>query len=482
MGLTLVIVSVLACVLAVGLTALMGRFVGRSASNPPERGKAPPPSRLGGIAVTVAFMIPLGAALTIGVPGIELTGLQLTALCATTLGIVALGLYDDLHHATPLEKLGAQLLIAAATWSIGVRIDGFGSSHGYMALSETGSLIATMMWIVAVVNAMNLIDGLDGLAAGIGLIAVCTLFSFGLVDGQVLLCLATATMAGALLGFLVHNAPPAQIFLGDSGSHLLGYVLAVVGVLSTAKQYTTWALALPALAMGVPLLDTLLAVIRRMRRGQTPMAADLGHMHHRLLRLGFTTQESLYLLYGIGVGLASAAWAIKAESAPAQALAIAAAAGAVLVAVRFVVRHESQASQHIETLEPQAASDLARRRTLARAVRTAPTLDALWDALLRALIAQGAIAIDVELYTRTPMQWSYGTDRRTVPRRQLQLPLFSETHGYGVLIVEQRRSSDPVLDIQREVQIRLLADATVDALEGMAPSLHSEVVVSRLPV
>ena len=440
------------------------------------------PSRLGGIAVAIAFAIPLGIALWTRPSHVELTGVQLIFLGVITLAVVALGLYDDLYDTSAIEKLGIQILLAIATWSMGVRIEGFGSLHGYVTLDDIGSLLATTLWIVAVVNAMNLIDGLDGLAAGIGLIAVCTLFSFGWVDGHVLLCLSTAAMAGALVGFLVHNSAPAHIFLGDSGSHLLGYVLAVVGVLSTTKQYTAWALTLPALALGVPLLDAILAVVRRVSTGQPTMAPDLGHVHHRLLRRGFTTQESVYLLYGIGLGLAAAAWAIKAESAPAQALAIASAGVVVLIAVKFVVRREAQASSLAERLEPQAASDLARRRALTRAVRESSDPDELWEALLRALIAQGAIAVHCELYTRTPMEWTYGSERRSVRGRRLELPLFSESHGYGSLSVEQRRSSDPVLDIQREVQMRLLADATVDALERMAPGLQSEVVVSRLPV
>jgi len=403
-------------------------------------------------------------------------------LCITTLAVVALGLYDDVHNASALEKLGIQVLLGIATWAIGVRIEGVGALREYVPLSDAGSLCATVLWIVAVINAINLIDGLDGLAAGIGLIAVSTLFSFGWVDGHVLLCLATATLAGALTGFLVHNLAPARIFLGDSGSHLLGYVLAVVSVLSTAKQYTAWAIILPALALGVPLLDTALAIVRRMRRGQPPMLPDLDHVHHRLLRRGYSTRESVFLLYGIGIGLAAAAWAIKADSAPAQALSIAAAGCAVLVAVRFMVRREHRELADGERMEPQAASDLARRRALGRAVRQSSTIDELWEALLRALIAQGAVSLHMELFTRTPIHRFYGNERRTVRRRQLILPLFSEHHGYGELTVEQRRSSDPVLDIQREVQMRLLAEAAVDALESMAPSLRGEVVVSRLPV
>ena len=461
---------------------MVARMAHRMSAHPVQTESNPSPSRLGGLAVALAFIIPLGTVVASGTFVVELTALQLMALCITTMAVVALGLYDDLFDTSAVEKLAIQILLASATWAIGVRIEGFGSLHGYVALSNIGSLIATVIWIVAVVNAMNLIDGLDGLAAGIGLIAVCTLFSFGWVDGHVLLCMATATMAGALTGFLVHNSAPAQIFLGDSGSHLLGYVLAVVSVLSTAKQYTAWAIALPALALGVPLLDTALAVIRRMRQGTPPMSPDLGHVHHRLIRQGFTTRESVFLLYGIGIGLAAAAWAIKAESAPAQALAIAAAGCVVFVAVRFIVLRETRVNPPVEKLEPQAASDLARRRTLARTVRLANSLDDLWDALLRALIAQGAISAQLELYTRRPAEWSYGSERRSVRRRRLELPLYSERHGYGVLTVEQRRSSDPVLDIQREVQMRLLADAAVDALEQMAPSLQSEVVVSRLPV
>ena len=145
----------------------------------------------------------------------------------------------------------------------------------------------TVLWMVGVINAMNLIDGLDGLAGGVAFFAVATNFLLALFRGDVLLCLAMAALAGAVLGFLVFNFNPASIFMGDTGSMFLGFVLAAVSLKTSSKSGTAVAMLVPIISLGLPIMDTLLAMTRRMLLGRPMFSADKEHIHHRLMsRLG----------------------------------------------------------------------------------------------------------------------------------------------------------------------------------------------------
>jgi UDP-GlcNAc:undecaprenyl-phosphate/decaprenyl-phosphate GlcNAc-1-phosphate transferase len=213
--------------------------------------------------------------------------------------MVLLGAYDDKHDLKARPKLLGQLAIAAVVWGAGVRITLFGH---YPVIS----FIVTVLWIVTITNAMNFLDNMDGLCTGIGL--VCALL-FAFVAGmqnQYFVCLLALALAGALLGFLPSNFKPATIFLGDAGSHFVGYMLAVLPVMGTFYREGTpthLPVLIPLLVLAVPLFDLVMVSWIRMRRGQAVSIGDTNHISHRLVRLGLPQSWAVTLIYLITLTL-----------------------------------------------------------------------------------------------------------------------------------------------------------------------------------
>ena len=203
--------------------------------------------------------------------------------------VFATGLIDDIAGLRPWQKLFGQILGALAACWAGVHIPGVNLSV---------SVPITVLWLLASTNAFNLIDGVDGLAAGLGLFGALTMLIAALVQNNVALALAAAPLAGALLGFLRYNFPPATVFLGDSGSLLVGFLLGCYAVDWAAKATSIAGLAAPVLALAIPLLDTALAVVRRLAGRQHIVTADRGHIHHMLLDRGLSPRKTVWLLYG----------------------------------------------------------------------------------------------------------------------------------------------------------------------------------------
>ncbi len=204
------------------------------------------------------------------------------------------GLLDDIRGLKPWQKLVCQVLAACIAIWAGVDIKNVG---GVMIPSWLG-LPVTLVWLVGCANAFNLIDGIDGLATGAGLFATVTILLGALLSNNMALAVATVPLAGALLGFLRYNFNPASIFLGDSGSLTIGFLLGCYGVLWSQKGATMLGMTAPLMALAVPLLDTGLAITRRFLRRQPIMSADAAHIHHRLLARGLTPLKTALILYG----------------------------------------------------------------------------------------------------------------------------------------------------------------------------------------
>jgi UDP-GlcNAc:undecaprenyl-phosphate/decaprenyl-phosphate GlcNAc-1-phosphate transferase len=215
-------------------------------------------------------------------------------LLAATVVVFAIGLCDDLRSLKPWQKLAGQVAAAALACSAGVRIDNLGSYPVPFWCAVT----LTIFWLVGCTNAINLIDGMDGLATGIGLFATLTTLAAALLQGHYALALATAPLAGALFGFLRYNFHPASIFLGDCGSLPLGFLLGAYGVIWSHKSSTILGLTAPLVALSVPLLDTAVSIVRRFLSGRPIFGADRRHIHHLLLDRGFTPRRAALLLYG----------------------------------------------------------------------------------------------------------------------------------------------------------------------------------------
>lgn len=270
--------------------------------------RAPIP-RLGGICVFAGFYagvwLVVPSTLDSWAPG---TAELARASTVPAFAIFLLGVADDLWPVRPVVKILVQM--AAGLWVIytmDIRIQ-FVSNPFDEQFFATGflSIPATLVWIVLITNAFNIVDGMDGLAAGVGLIATTCMFLVSLQMGIYSLAAVSACLAGALLGFLPFNLSPASIFLGDSGSLFLGFVLAIFSVAGYQKSSTAIAIAGPMLMMGLPLLETLTSTVRRFLQGQSIMQADRGHIHHQLMHRGLTPKQAAIILY-LGSALFGAA-------------------------------------------------------------------------------------------------------------------------------------------------------------------------------
>jgi UDP-GlcNAc:undecaprenyl-phosphate/decaprenyl-phosphate GlcNAc-1-phosphate transferase len=264
-----------------------------------------PIPRVGGVAIVISYVLAFGFVLVLPYRGLSFdlyTVIPRALVLLPAAGLVfALGLADDIWGLKPWQKLSGQIVAALFAFWAGVRIDVL---HWRDLPFWWMSLPLTVIWLVGCANAFNLIDGLDGLAAGVGLFATLTTLVAALTHNNLQLALVTAPLAGCLLGFLRYNFNPASIFLGDSGSLLIGFLLGCYGAMWSQKSATLIGLTAPMMAMAIPLLDVALSIVRRFLRNQPIFGADRGHIHHRLLERGLTPRRAALALYGI-CGLAA---------------------------------------------------------------------------------------------------------------------------------------------------------------------------------
>lgn len=219
--------------------------------------------------------------------------------------LFSIGLLDDLRGVSPAAKVLAQCAAALIAYTLGFRIEVLGLGPTLDVALGWLSLPLTVFWVVGVTNAFNLIDGLDGLAAGIALVALGTTLAVALVLGNDEVVIVCVVLVGALLGFLRYNFSPARIFLGDSGSLFIGFMLAVLSVHGSMKSATVVLVAVPIFALALPLLDTSLAILRRWLRGVPLSVADAHHVHHRLIALGFSHRRATVVMYLVASILAA---------------------------------------------------------------------------------------------------------------------------------------------------------------------------------
>jgi len=286
-----------------------------------------PIPRLGGIAIVCAFFAPLTALLfaNSGVGRLFVAEpREVVGLFAGGTIIAALGIYDDLKGAGAKTKFTVQFAVAGLMYALGYRIDQIANPFGAPIPLGLLGLPFTLLWIAGIINAINLIDGLDGLAGGVALVKVGITFVFALLHGDPLMVLFTASLAGAILGFLRYNFNPATIFMGDTGSMFLGFVLATTAIQTHQKSATAVAILVPIIALGLPIADTLLAMGRRAARGAPLFQADREHIHHRLLARGLTQRQTALVLYAVSAFLGGVAVALAYATSAQAALLLAA--------------------------------------------------------------------------------------------------------------------------------------------------------------
>ncbi len=254
--------------------------------------------RAGGIAIFLGFMISMLIALIWGnIAGLHINLRPIIGLFLGSIVIVLVGILDDIRGVSPWKKLFWQILGAAIAVYFGVEINFVTNPiNGIMPLGFL-TIPITLLWIVGMTNAINLIDGLDGLAAGVTAISAATLFFVALRTHQIGSALLLLALAGSALGFLRYNFFPASVFLGDSGSYFLGFILAGASIIGVFKTTLVVALIVPIMILGVPIFDTLFAILRRIKEKKGLFAADNQHIHHLLLRAGFNQREAVMAIY-----------------------------------------------------------------------------------------------------------------------------------------------------------------------------------------
>lgn len=224
------------------------------------------------------------------------------------IGILVLGItcyIDDVKGIPSLVKLTAQIIAAIIVVMSGIRIENFTLpfTDNKIIINEVFSYILTIGWIVGITNAINLIDGLDGLSSGVCLISCLSLLIIFSLNGSPILAVVLITaLAGAIVGFLPFNFSPAKTFIGDTGSNFMGFSLSIISILGVAKTYTAIVLIAPIIVLALPIFDTLFAIVRRIAKGKSIKAVlkpDKGHLHHRLMQKGYTQKQAVLIMYGI---------------------------------------------------------------------------------------------------------------------------------------------------------------------------------------
>jgi UDP-GlcNAc:undecaprenyl-phosphate GlcNAc-1-phosphate transferase len=262
-----------------------------------------PLPRLGGVAIFLSFCLCMGIAAIWAVRNPTMHSPNFLKTMATIFVPAALvfllGVYDDLRGVGPYVKFTVQGIAATMLYAGGLRIVNIPVLLGDRVLPWYIGLAATVIWVLAITNAFNLIDGLDGLAAGSALFSTMVTFVVALLHGPPLVEVMTIALAGAILGFLRFNFNPATIFLGDSGSLFIGFLLSALALFGAQKAPTIVAVAIPIVSFGLPILETVLSIIRRLISGRPVFTADREHIHHKLLQHGMTHRQVVIILYGV---------------------------------------------------------------------------------------------------------------------------------------------------------------------------------------
>ena len=327
----------LAFVLAVSVTAamipLLARWapsIGLTDAPGPRKVHTAPVPRVGGLAMAAGlFTVTL------------LTVHLVPAVRGLLIGLAVLlffGLWDDRVSLGYRTKFAGQVLAVGLSMLVGHIHIGPIMIGTLVMLPEPIATLLTFVFLIGITNAINLADGLDGLAGGMVLLCLCAIALFAATTGNTTVTAVALVEAGAVLGFLRFNTHPARIFMGDSGSQMLGFSVGALSLLATQGDGSDLSAALPLLLLGLPIIDTVSVMYTRIRAGRSPFSADANHLHHRLLGLGFAHREAVALIYAMQVVLVLIAYFVRFEPDLVVALAFIAFAGTLLVAVRWALR------------------------------------------------------------------------------------------------------------------------------------------------
>ena len=306
-----------------------------------------PIPRLGGLAIFIGFIVSI-------LLFVKITPEMQSILLGAVI-IVVLGVVDDIMALPALLKFVVQIVAALIPALNGVQIIAFSnpnifSDNIYWVLGNL-SIPFTVLWIVAITNSVNLIDGLDGLANGVSAISATTMLVIALVGGQTQVAIVLAALVGGCVGFMPYNMNPAKMFMGDTGATFLGYILATMSIQGLFKYYAVISFVVPFLILGLPIFDTAFAFIRRIAHGQSPMHADRSHIHHRLIDMGLNQKQAVATLYVISAILGLSAVVLTTGGEQKAMLLFAALCIVAVVAARVVFPKELREEVHEELEE-----------------------------------------------------------------------------------------------------------------------------------
>lgn len=347
----ILIVIVITTAVSFIITPLVKRFAEKvGAMDVPKddrRMHSTPIPRLGGLAIFIAFIL---SVLIFADIDRQLQGILLGAVI-----IVVLGVVDDIVPLPALFKLIVQIIAAAVAVYHGCVIQyltnpNIFSDANYLDLGIWAVPIS-VLWIVAITNSVNLIDGLDGLAVGVSAISSSTMLVISLLVAEPNISIIMAALVGGCLGFIPYNMNPAKIFVGDTGATFLGYILATVSIIGLFKFYAIVSFAVPFLILGVPIFDTAFAFLRRLFTGKNPMKADRGHVHHRLIDMGFNQKQSVAILYLITAILGLSAVVLTSSGEIRAMIFIAAFCLVAFIAVKVIFNKNDKSVEYEDNID-----------------------------------------------------------------------------------------------------------------------------------
>lgn len=427
--LTLFLLSMLLGLLLTRPMMRLGRLIGAM-----DRTKVAEIPRAGGLAVALATAIAvLGFAAMFAPAGAVIFHPE-PRLAATYVGallILALGVVDDTWRLKAGLKFAVEILIAVGLYYAGLRASSIWLPFGIVPLGNVLGLAFTVIWIVGITNAFNLLDGIDGAAAGAAVFALLAMFAVAVSLDKPLVAFMTVALAGATLGFLPRNFPPATVYLGDAGSLLLGFMLATLAIEGASKGPALVSIAIPIVAFAVPVLDTVIAIVRRAARGAPVFQGDHEHLHHRLLDVGLTPAQAAATLYVVCGAFALASMLLLNPNVRGMAVALTMIGLVVWLAVRHLRLHEFFELARI------AQRGLTQTRAIRFNVDVRRAADALeaarsWDEI----VGQLAALFDASEFDAVRLRVRPAPGREAVREYVLEAGQASEDGGHRVLADE----------------------------------------------
>jgi len=373
----------------------------------------PPVPRSGGLGIAAATVLALLVLALVFEPSRNLLRLSVAELGPAYAGgaaILLLGAADDIWHLHALPKFGVEVAVAVGLYALGVHAGTIWLPFGIVSLSPALGLLFTVFWVVLITNAFNLLDGIDGAAAGAAVFALLALFVTSISLGNPLAAICAVALAGATLGFLPYNLAPAKYYLGDAGSLFLGYSLATLSLKGATKGPTLVAIAIPIVAFALPLMDTLIAIVRRAVRGAPIFTGDHEHLHHRLLDVGLTPRQAMALIYAVSAGFALASMLFLNPNVRGIAVVLTMVGAVLWFSVRYLHLHEFYELARIAhrgLTQGRAISFNVEVRKAAQTLSRVATWDEIEGVLARLFNASEFDAVRLAIYEGGP-----GTPRR----------------------------------------------------------------------